>query len=399
MALTPASINITFNANYTGCHRVCWRTPGVGAYPLYDCTTQVTCTGGGASCSAIIGIMVDNTLCVPQVFDGYVQACCEDIDSPNGKLPFSVTFTPNPNCKGYTITCIGPVTVNKVIIINPGSSYVPGATIPVSIVGGGGGGAMANAIIGNGGIGDQAGDTTIFPAGSGYVNGTYNNVPAVTLTGTGSGALFKVVVFSNVVITADVVVGSNGTGYLPGDTFTFNTANIGGVGSGVVVTVNTVNTGMVQNVVMVAPGAGYTSQATATIPPSGGIQATFGVKMGSCPLVDISTCGNPPFSLQLPLGTGFVACATTPPAVPQQYSETQDACCSTCNFVTFTKADPYGPPATAYYTNCTTKAIIATVLTGGAVLGPVCAVTGSWFVIESDPVNGSTSIVVGAFCP
>ncbi len=402
MALVAASINLQFNANYAGCHRVCWRTPGVGAYPLYDCTIQVNCVGGGNTCSATIPIMVDNQSCDPVLFDGYVQACCEDIASPNGQLPFAETFTPNPNCKGYTITCEGPVGVASLVITNAGSGYVAGATVPIVISGGGGAGATANAIIGNGGVSDTAGSTTIFPFGAGYVNGTYNNVPAVTLTGIGAGALFTVVVAGNQVFSVDVVAGSNGTGYNIGDTFNFNPANLGGAGGGVVVTINTVNTGTVQNVVLTAPGAGYTSVATGTLPASGGILATVGLIMEGCSTIDLDTCGGTPILVipNIPLGTSFVACNTSAYAFPPEYDVDQNACCYECTTITFTKSNTYtNPSSTVYYQDCDTGEMIATVLVAGGGVGPVCAINGSWFVIESNPITGTTSVTVGAACP
>lgn len=399
MAPIAASINITFNANYAGCHRVCWRAPGVGAYPLYDCTLQVNCVGSGNSCSATVPIMVDNQSCDPVTYDGYVQACCEDIDSPNGKLPFSITFTPNPNCKGYTITCVGPVGVDYLVITNAGSGYVAGATLVVTISGGGGSGATATALVGDGGISTG----TVFPFGSGYVDGTYTNVPAVTLTGVGTGALFDVVVVGGQVTSATIVAGSNGTGYNIGDTISFNAANLGGAGSGVVITVNTVNTGTVQSITVTAPGTGYTSVATATLPASGGgIRATATVVMENCPQIDLDTCGSSPVTTitgGVPLGTSFVACNTSAYSLPSEYDVDQDACCFECTSITFNKPGLYDSPALAYYQDCETGQLVKTTLTGGASLGPVCAINGSWFVVESDPVNGVTNITIGAACP
>ncbi len=397
MAPVASSINLTFNANYTGCHRVCWRTPGVGAYPLYDCTITVNCTGGGNSCSAIIPITVDNQTCDPVTFDGYVQACCEDEGSAEGRLPFSVTFTPNPNCKGYTIVCEGPVAVGSLAITNPGSGYAAGTTIPVTISGGGGAGATGTALVGDGGVLT----TTIFPFGAGYVNGTYNNVPAVTLTGVGTGALFTVVVAGGQVFSATVVSGSNGSAYNIGDTFDFNAANLGGAGAGVVLTVNTVNTGQLQSVTLTAPGAGYTSAATATVAASGGIQATIGVVMDDCSAFDLDTCGATPVLTipGVPLGTSFVACNTSPYVLPTGYDVEQNSCCYECTTITFTKSNTYAnPSSTVYYQDCDSGQMIATVLAAGGGVGPVCAINGSWFVVESDPITGTTSVTVGASC-
>lgn len=401
MALIPASIDITFNANYVGCHRICFRLLG---NPTYDCTTQVTCTGNGAPCSATIGIQIDNNSCVPVNYEGYVQACCESVDSPNGQVPFTVIFNPNPNCKGYTITCTGPGTVDKVGVTYTGSAYTPpGGTVPVTFAGGGGLGAAANANIGNGGISSQFGSVSIFPFGSGYVNGTYFNVPAVTLTGIGTGALFTVVVSGGQVVSADINPGFNGTGYLGGDTLTFNNANLGGTGSGVVGYINFNNTGEIQSVTLTNPGSGYTSVPSATVPPPiSGFQATFLVVLSNCPPIDVTDCsGAINLVNAVPTNVSFVACLSSAPALNFPYVVNQDACCNNCNTITINKSDSgYGnPPAYVYYTDCASKQFIKTLMVVGGTIGPVCAVSNSWFVQESDPINGSTSITVGPVCP
>lgn len=401
MALVSASIDITFNATYVGCHRICWRAQ---SSPTYDCTTQVTCTGNGNPCSASIGIQVDNASCVPQTFEGYVQACCEDINSTNGRVPFTVTFTPNPNCKGYTVTCNGPAAVQKVVVTSVGGGYVPGASIPITFTPALGG-IAGNAIIGNGGVSSQFSSATPFPFGSGYVDGTYYNVPAVTVTGSGSGAVFTVVVSGTQVISADIKVGSNGTGYAPGDTVTFNNANLGGSGSGVVININTVNTGEVQSVTMINPGSGYTTPPLATIPSGATGQGTLGAVLSTCPALDLTTCGTGPYipiSPGVPVGTSFVTCLPSAPTiVPPGYDIVQNECCNACTTITIDKPmdiNYNNPPARVYFTCCETKNIKSVLLTMGGSYGPVCAVNGSWFVQESDPVNGNTTITIGASC-
>lgn len=73
-------------------------------------------------------------------------------------------------------------------------------------------------------------------AGTGYVNGTYENVPMSG--GTGTGALATVVVASTVVSTVTMTYGGNG--YTAGDSLTANNTYIGGTGSGFSVPVATV---------------------------------------------------------------------------------------------------------------------------------------------------------------
>ena len=70
---------------------------------------------------------------------------------------------------------------------------------------------------------------SIVTQGTGYINGTYTNVPLVTVTGT--GALATVTVSSNQVFS--VVVTNGGTATYPyGESFTINNTSIGGSGSG-----------------------------------------------------------------------------------------------------------------------------------------------------------------------
>lgn len=104
--LTPATITVNFIGNYAGLHRICWRVQGSGN--PYSCTNIVECAGGGNPCSAVISIMVDPESCDPVIYEGYIQATCNAIDSPTGQVPFTVTYTPTPTCVGWTITCNEP---------------------------------------------------------------------------------------------------------------------------------------------------------------------------------------------------------------------------------------------------------------------------------------------------
>lgn len=77
--------------------------------------------------------------------------------------------------------------------------------------------------------------------GSGYVPGTYANVPITTLTGNGAAAFGTVVVSggsvtsitveSNLAAPGDITQGA-GYGYLPGDTITVSNTSLGGAGTG-----------------------------------------------------------------------------------------------------------------------------------------------------------------------
>lgn len=74
--------------------------------------------------------------------------------------------------------------------------------------------------------------------GSGYTNGTYNNVPLTG--GTGAGATATIVVSGGAVTSATITLG--GRGYTFGDVVSANAADIGGTGSGFSVKVGVGNT-------------------------------------------------------------------------------------------------------------------------------------------------------------
>jgi len=87
--------------------------------------------------------------------------------------------------------------------------------------------------------------TAITVVGSSYTNGAYSNVPLVTLTGNGTGALGTITVSSNQISNVQISTTymGGGYGYLPGDTFTVSNTNVGGAGTGFVGTVLTSSAG------------------------------------------------------------------------------------------------------------------------------------------------------------
>lgn len=398
MALIPATLTVNFISNYAGPHRVCWRLNNTG---LYDCTTVVTCTGGGAPCSAIINVMVDNDTCDPVIFDGYVQAACEDVASLAGRVVFSSIFIPNPACKGYTLLCesSGIAGAN---IINGGTGYNPMVPPTVTIAPGPGVGAIATAIVGNAGILTQ----TITNGGTGYVNGTYINVPAVNITSSGVGATYTVVVTGNVITSVTITDPSAlsgpkeaGTGYAVNDTFEFNNTDIGGAGTGGVITVNTLNTGIITFISVPTSGSGYNLMPSITVSaPGAGIQATFtGIFLGCANYNAGYNCDGitrKP-NMLLALGESTIVCSPTPPPNPENpldgLSITQNACCYKCRNYTI---EIFGE-ATIIYTDCLTKDSSKTKVTG-SVIAPftatACIVEGS-LLVQSDAIVNITSLL------
>ncbi len=377
---------------------VCWR---IGSTGPYDCTTVVTCTGGGAPCSASISITVDQETCSTETFEGYVQATCEDVGSLSGRVPFSSIFTPTPTCAGYQITC-NAVAVESISMTILGTGYDPLSPPAVSFSGGGGGtGAVANAIVGDGGIKTK----TISNGGTGYDGGgsaTFLAVPAVTLTGIGTGAIFDVTVAVGI-ITVVTLNSSNlapGSGYAINDTFNFSPADVGGTGSGAIITVNTLNTGEVQYINLSAGGSDYTVAPIVTIGLSpSGTNATASAVMAPCPPLDYGTdCdGNSRATIDnIELGQVFNACYTgTPPSLASGFIINEVGCCYDCVTVTITKPDSPTQTATLTYIDCTTLETVTQVISESASIS-VCMVNDSWLVTED---TGTTSVVVGGSCP
>jgi hypothetical protein len=82
--------------------------------------------------------------------------------------------------------------------------------------------------------------TTLTSGGSGYVDGTYVDVVTTSVAATfGVYSLFTIVVSGGIVTTATLTWG--GTAYRVGDTLTVSNTLLGGTGSGLVITVNTVD--------------------------------------------------------------------------------------------------------------------------------------------------------------
>lgn len=396
MAAIPATINVNFTSNYAGGHRVCWRIGNAGPY---NCSTVVTCLGGGNPCSANIGITVDNETCDAVTFEGYVQAICEDIGSLNGRVPFSTTFTPNPTCDSYHITC-NSVGVASFLVTSPGSAYIPGAP-PLVTVTGTGTLAAGTAVVGDGGIKGQ----TLTNGGTGYNGGgsaVFLNVPAVTLTGIGSGALYDVTVTTGVVtaVTLSTLPTAPGVDYALGDTFEFSNANLGGTGSGVIITVATLNTGEIQYIMLTNAGSGYSSVPSVTIAPSGGLLAAATAIMAPCTTLDgyfnCDATAKTPID-HVSLGHSFNSCFSASPVLPPGYTLAEQGCCYDCISITVNK--PIGNTANAdfYYTACDTRNLVKVTLVPGSNF-VYCAVNNSWLIEEVDP-SGTTTVVTGAVCP
>jgi hypothetical protein len=108
-------------------------------------------------------------------------------------------------------------------------------------------GTAANYLAGDTGIGVSQNyvssgpilTTTLTNGGSGYVDGTYTDLASSNPTSSGTGALFTVIVSGGIVTSATLTWA--GTSYKVGDALTIPNNLLGGIGSGLVITVATVD--------------------------------------------------------------------------------------------------------------------------------------------------------------
>jgi len=390
MAPMSGILTVKFLSNYAGIHRVCWRIGGTG---VYDCTTTVTCSGYGAACHVDIPITIDQETCDPIVYDGYVQATCEAIGSMNGRIPFTVTFTPEPICASYSILC-NAVGVSDITITVTGNGYVPGATVAGVITGGGGTLAAAEMVIGDGGIVSM----DITNGGTLYGDGTYTDIIPTNISGTGIDARCTVEVNGGIItaIYLHTTVDSPGTGYAVNDTFSFTDAQLGntGLGSGLIITVTAINTGRTQYVTVTNAGSGYSSQAIVTFPPPvSGTQATADLIMENCDGFTIIDCNGDESSEFIGLEVTQQAnlCTSVIPVMPTGYVLSTEGCCYDCVEVEFTITGDSNVELT--YTDCYTKEMVT--ITLRSEVFTQCMVNNSWYY-QTD--EGIVSIVVGSIC-
>jgi len=104
---TTGYITVTFNATYLGDYRICWRDDSVGPYTCFlaSCSALGTCT------VYINPISFDTNTCDQIIYNGYVQAACEDPDTTEGAVFWNVVYTPVTDCVPYEVTCLGVTTL------------------------------------------------------------------------------------------------------------------------------------------------------------------------------------------------------------------------------------------------------------------------------------------------
>jgi len=142
------------------------------------------------------------------------------------------------------------------------SAPLSGLTITNSGIGYNAGSGVATTCV-------QGGLTTLgtITAGTGYVNGIYYNVPLTTQSGTGAGATANITVAGGAV-SAPVVIVNPGAGYTTASVLSVNNLSVGGSGSGFSIPVTAVG-GSGATVTTTVGGSGV---ATTTY---GGVAGTF----------------------------------------------------------------------------------------------------------------------------
>ena len=404
MAEVIATINVNFTSNYVGCHRLFWRIGSSGAYTGPILATP-PCTGSGNPCNITFYSVVNSESCEPTNFEGYVQACCEDETSVTGRIPWSVTYTPNPTCIPIEITC-SAVEIADIEVDDPGSGYDPLNPPTVTLVGGGfsvlatadavvGEGTITNLLIVDPGVGpDQA------PA-------TYGPVAGANIVGSGTSVTVNVTSLNTVpgppypsggsTYINGITLVTSSNDWTPGDTFELDPTGIGNIGTvlnPVTITVGATDEGQIIDFTITDPGAGYTSVPSVTIdpPPGPGTQAVGIALMAPCPdgFIVGPNCDGVDYSafpIQPEFGQSFNMCfqggAITSGSLPAEYTAVvnTDDCCIDCVSVQFQNTGD--APADVSWIDCcplspTYKDLISDTIPAFGVLEVTCAVKNSW---------------------
>ena len=330
MAIVTATITVDFIANYAGSHRVCFRIQGSG--DPYDCSTVVNCAGGATTCQAIINTPVNTTSCDGiVVFEGYVQAACEDILSTNGRLAWTADFVPNVICDRFEILCqVGPVV--GILTSAGGILYDLADSVVVTRNGadiGVGDATVSIATLGDGAINSITG---LLAPGTLYAA---SDTIDITGGGGGAGAIIQVdsVDGGGGIVTFSVI--AVGAGYFGGP-FTFTT--VGGFGSGASFTlvegVDYNDFGSITGFTISVPGE-YSITPLISIVTGTGSGGVFTSVLGGCPIwtnVGLDCIGGDQVDiadLALAVGDIFGTCIEggLATAVPARYTATEIGCC------------------------------------------------------------------------
>jgi hypothetical protein len=85
------------------------------------------------------------------------------------------------------------------------------------------------------------GNLTIIDDGQDYEDGTYSNVPLISLTGTGRNATVNITISSGVVVSSGATITSGGVGYKVGDLLTIDPPGTNGLGRNIKLSVSSIS--------------------------------------------------------------------------------------------------------------------------------------------------------------
>lgn len=395
MATITATITIDFTANYAGAHRACWRIQGSG--DPYDCSTSVSCVGGGTTCQVIITAPVNDTSCDgPITFEGYIQAQCQDVLSVSGRLPWTAVFTPTVVCQRHEITC-DYSNIDTVNIIDGGLSYLVGEKI------------IPTRIIGDTQLLDA--DIEVLTVGDGIIN----SISSLLDAGTGYTAADLLTIVDGIgnsgTITVDTVGGggeiltytltTGGTQYQGPFTFT------GGTGTNadfeIIEGIDYDAFGKILTVDIIDGGEYSILPTTFTITTALGTGADLSFELANCPAYNAigTDCDSNPVAIPLgvPVGETTAVCLVGAYAAePAGYTVTKVGCCipsDTSSDVCFDYhiENTTGAPINAIVTLC--DGVFDTVSIPASTIVPLCLIEDG--VSTYDP--GLTITNTGTPCP
>lgn len=378
MSLVPASLEVTFTANLAGAHRICYRIGGSGSY---------TCTSVTASLGLNVvelDIYVDNETCDDVTYNGYAQASCIDPDSTQDRIAFSTTFTPNPQCKSFNVTCLR-LAVASIAVTSGGSGYNPLSPPLVTIVGNGT--ATATAVVGSGALSGGV----ITNAGSGYSNGVHTGIDITGGTGTGAKATVTV---SGTAVTA-ITVTTAGTGYTGNPSYAINLA--APIDAEFTFTTNY---GKVTSIAVVSSNL-FTEVPTVDVAP-GTTPATATATLEDCPLFNSPGCEGADEDIAagtLDLGESLVICGLTTPSIPVNYDIAQVGnCVCGCTTATLGISGTTSSQVRYYLTACGGEPRTGILTVGGSPSSLVACIVSGSLVFELISGSASGTVSYGASC-
>ncbi len=410
MASVSATITVGWTSNYDGPHRVCYRLQGTVPYNCTGTGTHPYCAGGGAACSYDISITVDNETCDNVTYEGYVQPACEDESSLVGRIPFSVTFIPDPACNKYIATC-SRVGVASFTMTNNGTGYA-GAPV-VTVNGANVTLATGTAVLGDGVI--TAVDA--WTAGTGYnianasSTQTVSVLRAAQVATTGAGMTADVTFDAGAIIT-NIVLNAAGSAYVTADDVAPLTIDLTSLTDGTApateATIDVSCTGSfadeVDSITLTDAGSGYIAVSTVTIAAGGGVTATADVVMANCTALTVADCTGVSVTTvdYLDVTETLSICGASTPTVGSDYDIAEDLsgnCLCACENVDLTEGGGIND-INVTYIECGTAPATATTepISAGATITR-CIVTDSITFEDVAPgTAGSLIITVNSTC-